>query len=82
MSKKNNRLIVIGAGGHAKSCIELIENQNKYSIYGIIDKSNKKKFMNYRIIGNDDELKNFKSKVDNQKKSFWEKAVLFFIMLL
>lgn len=65
MSKKKNKLIVIGAGGHAKSCIELIENQNKYSIYGIIDKSKKKNFMNYRIIGNDDDLYKFKSKVDN-----------------
>ena len=36
------QIILIGGGGHCKSCIDVIENGNKYKIRGIIDK--KKKF--------------------------------------
>jgi sugar O-acyltransferase (sialic acid O-acetyltransferase NeuD family) len=42
------KLILIGGGGHCKSCIDVIENENKYKIVGIIDK--KKKFLlNYKV---------------------------------
>jgi len=45
------KIILIGAGGHCKSCIDVIENQNKYKIAGIIDKKKKKNFLlNYKII--------------------------------
>ena len=49
-------LIIIGAGGHAKSCIDVIESQ-KYYIFGILDNSKKKTFMGYKILGNDSKLK-------------------------
>ena len=32
------KIILIGGGGHCKSCIDVIENENKYKIIGIIDK--------------------------------------------
>ncbi len=42
------KLILIGGGGHCKSCIDVIENENNYKIIGIIDK--KKKFLlNYKV---------------------------------
>ena len=50
-------LIIIGAGGHAKSCIDVIESQKKYYIFGILDNSKKKTFMGYKILGNDSKLK-------------------------
>ena len=31
------KLILIGAGGHCKSCIDVIENQNKFKVEGLID---------------------------------------------
>ena len=34
MSKPS--LLLIGAGGHAKSCIDVIEQQNKYQIFGLV----------------------------------------------
>ena len=36
------KIILIGAGGHAKSCIDVIELQNKYKIIGLIDNKKKK----------------------------------------
>ena len=42
------QIILIGGGGHCKSCIDVIENGNKYKIRGIIDK--KKNFLlNYKV---------------------------------
>jgi sugar O-acyltransferase (sialic acid O-acetyltransferase NeuD family) len=42
------KIILIGGGGHCKSCIDVIENENKYKIAGIIDK--KKNFLlNYKF---------------------------------
>ena len=39
-----NNIILIGGGGHAKSCIDVIELEKKYKICGVIDfyKSKKK----------------------------------------
>ena len=42
------KIILLGGGGHCKSCIDVIENENKYKIVGIIDK--KKTFLlNYKV---------------------------------
>tara|TARA_Y100000590_G_scaffold344944_1_gene394474 strand:- start:2742 stop:3320 length:579 start_codon:yes stop_codon:yes gene_type:complete len=58
------KIIIIGAGGHAKSCIDVIENQGKYNIYGIIDKGDKKKLLNYKILGNEKILPSIRKKID------------------
>jgi len=42
------KIILVGAGGHCKSCIDVIENENKYKIIGIIDKK-KKSLFNYKV---------------------------------
>ena len=62
---KKKPLLLIGAGGHAKSCIDVIESENKYYIFGIIDKSKNKNFMGYKILGNDKDLKNYVKKIKN-----------------
>jgi sugar O-acyltransferase (sialic acid O-acetyltransferase NeuD family) len=42
------KIILVGGGGQCKSCIDVIENENKYKIIGIIDK--KKNFLlNYKV---------------------------------
>ena len=33
------KIILIGAGGHAESCIDVIESTNKYEIIGLVAKS-------------------------------------------
>ena len=55
-------IILIGAGGHCTSCIDVIEMQQKFKIIGLIDNSKKKLSMNYKIIGDDKELKKISKK--------------------
>lgn len=56
MSKKD--LILIGAGGHCKSSIEIIEAGEMYAIRGIVDKTLNvsETLLSYPIIGNDDQI--------------------------
>ncbi len=53
-----NEIILIGGGGHCKSCIDVIEAEMKFSIAGIVDVAKKigKKVLDYEIIGTDDDL--------------------------
>jgi len=55
-------IILIGAGGHCTSCIDVIEMQQKFKIIGLIDNNKKKLSMNYKIIGGDKELKKISKK--------------------
>ena len=59
MSK--SKLILIGGGGHCKSCIDVIEQEDKYEIVGILDVPEKKgeKILNYEIIGSDSDYNKF-----------------------
>ena len=61
------KIIVVGSGGHAKACIDVIEKQKKFKILGIIEniKSKKKNFMGYPVLGNDKNLKEIKKKCSN-----------------
>ena len=56
-------LYLIGGGGHCKSCIDVIESTNAFSIKGIFDQAANvgKKVLNYEIIGTDDDIKNYVS---------------------
>jgi len=52
------KILLIGGGGHCKSVIDIIEQEDKYSIAGIIDKKELigTKVLDYTIIGCDDDL--------------------------
>ncbi|WP_211276365.1 NeuD/PglB/VioB family sugar acetyltransferase [Francisella halioticida] len=52
------KIILVGGGGHCHSVIDVIEQENKYRILGIIDiKENiGKNILGYPIIGCDDDL--------------------------
>ena len=60
------KIILIGGGGHALSCIDVIEHEKKFKIVGIIDKKLKKgkKILNYKVIGGEMHLKKIKKNVD------------------
>lgn len=62
MSK--NKIILIGAGGHARSCIDVIEKEGKWEIAGLIDAPEKlnQQILGYRIIGTDNDISSFHSK--------------------
>ena len=49
------KIILIGGGGHCKSVIDVIEQEKKYKIYGIVDKPKflSAKILGYKVIGSD-----------------------------
>jgi len=60
-------IILIGDGGHCKSCIDVIEHKNKYTISGIIDVQDKlgEKVLGYPIHWCADEIETITEKFDN-----------------
>lgn len=61
------KLILIGGGGHCKSCIDVIEMQNKYIIIGIVDLSKNigNKVLGYPVIGCDDDMEQLSKSYSN-----------------
>jgi len=55
------KLILVGGGGHCKSCIDVIEQENKFEIVGILDVEEKigQEICDYKIIGTDDEIEKY-----------------------
>ncbi len=55
------KLLLIGGGGHCKSCIDVIEAEGKYKVEGIIDSGDKigTQLLNYRVINTDDSIENY-----------------------
>jgi FlaA1/EpsC-like NDP-sugar epimerase len=55
------KLILIGGGGHCKSCIEVIESTGEFEIIGILDLPSKigEKVLDYEIIGSDDDIAHY-----------------------
>ena len=53
-----NKIILIGGGGHCKSVIDVIEQEGRFQISGIVDKPEflGSKILGYPIIGNDSDL--------------------------
>lgn len=53
-----NKIILIGGGGHCKSVIDVIEQEVKFEIAGIVDKPEflNTKILGYPVIGNDFDL--------------------------
>ncbi len=59
------KIIIIGAGGHAKSCIDVIEKSKKYKIIGLFASKKElgNKVLGYNVIGSTlDDLKKIKKK--------------------
>ena len=56
MSKPN--IILIGAGGHAHACIDVIEQKGEYTIAGLVGmpKELYNRHLGYSVIGTDDDL--------------------------
>lgn len=59
-------IILIGAGGHCKSCIDIIEMIEGYHVAGIVERkgSTIKEVLGYPVIGNDGDLANLRKKYD------------------
>ena len=65
MNKKE--IILVGGGGHCKSCIDIIEQEGKFEITGIIDIPEKvgTSVLGYQIIGSDVDLRSISQKYSN-----------------
>jgi len=59
---RKKQIILIGGGGHCKSCIEVIESANEYEIAGIVDANDKigTSILGYKIFACDDDLEELK----------------------
>ena len=62
------KIILIGAGGHCASCVDVIELQRKFKIVGLIDNKKEKFLLDYKIIGSDKKLKKLSKKIQAVKK--------------
>lgn len=58
-------LILIGGGGHCVACIDVIEQEDKFEIAGIVDKNaGSGMLLGYPILGSDDDLRELRSSYD------------------
>ncbi|MDP7281442.1 MAG: acetyltransferase [Candidatus Poribacteria bacterium] len=59
-----DEIILVGAGGHARSCIDVIELDGQYKIAGLVEKDESKSERNlgYPIVGTDEDLPNLRKK--------------------
>jgi sugar O-acyltransferase (sialic acid O-acetyltransferase NeuD family) len=61
------KIILIGSGGHCKSVIDVIEQEGRFKIYGLVDKPKLlgSTILGYKVIGNDKDLKRLAGKYQN-----------------
>jgi sugar O-acyltransferase (sialic acid O-acetyltransferase NeuD family) len=61
------KILVIGAGGHAQSCIDVIEAHGQFKIMGLIGSKHEvgKEISGYSVIGTDEDLPMLASKIAN-----------------
>ena len=52
-------ILLVGAGGHCKSCIDVVEQDGRFKIVGIVDRpgaDSPRDVLGYPVIGSDDDL--------------------------
>mgnify|MGYP006100007385 CR=1 FL=1 len=64
------KIILIGAGGHAKSCLDVILLTKKFKILGFIDIKKNINLLKYKVLGNERYLKSIKKQSTNLHISF------------
>ena len=57
-----DKIILIGAGGHSRACIDVIELNNRYKIAGLVDNyvPKSERCLGYPIIGTDEDLQDLR----------------------
>ena len=56
------KILLIGSGGHARSCIDVIESTDKYKIDGLVEQKHADvvENINYPVLGYDEDLENLR----------------------
>ena len=64
---KSQQILLIGAGGHARSCIDVIESGGEFEIVGLIGRDEEvgSKVLGYEVLGTDKDLLGLSSHVNN-----------------
>jgi len=64
---KKEPLILIGGGGHCRSCVDVIETSGHFTIIGILDRIEKvgEEVFGYKIIGTDNDIPILAKKYNN-----------------
>ncbi len=55
------KIILIGGGGHCGAVIDVIESTDQYEIMGVIDEKTDELKLNYKVLGDDREILNYKA---------------------
>ena len=60
------KIILLGGGGHCRSCIDVIEQEGVFNVAGIVEKftGESNEVLGYPIVGTDDDLKKLREKYD------------------
>ncbi|WP_462325998.1 NeuD/PglB/VioB family sugar acetyltransferase [Desulfoplanes sp.] len=61
-------IILVGAGGHCRSCIDVIEQENRFSIAGVVDRPDaalSDNVLGYPVLGSDDDLPNLRQQIEH-----------------
>lgn len=64
---KKEDIILVGGGGHCKACIDVVEEENRYNIAGVVDLPEKvgEEVLSYKIIATDDDLSELANSYNN-----------------
>jgi sugar O-acyltransferase (sialic acid O-acetyltransferase NeuD family) len=62
---KKKKIVLIGAGGHARACIDVIEQEEKYQIVGLVGKRSEvgKHVQGYEVLSDDSQLPEIAKKI-------------------
>ena len=62
-----DEIIIVGAGGHARACIDVIEMSGQFKVIGLVerDEVSNQENLGYPVIGTDDDLPNLRQKCAN-----------------
>lgn len=63
----DNKIILIGGGGHCRAVIDVVELEGRFSILGIVDIADNigKEIFGYKILGKDDDLQALRKEAQN-----------------
>ena len=65
------KIILIGAGGHSKSCIEVMNQTKKYKIQFILDKKSEGTFLGYKKVIYNKKSIHWWSEVIGRNGKYW-----------
>ena len=60
-------ILLVGAGGHCKSCIDVIEQEGRFQIGGIVDRlgtNSPTDVLGYPLIGTDDDIEKLRANIE------------------